>query len=104
MKHRGKILEMSRIHADSELTLFSKPHFLLDANVLSRKPHFVGSSVFFFISPMGIVSFFVSLRWIAGSGKRPIMNQGCIQNGLWVELMGYLIQERESETTGVEER
>lgn len=32
------------------------------------------------------------------------MNQGCIQNGLWVELMGYLIQERESETTGVEER
>lgn len=103
MKHRGKILEMSHIHADSELTLFSKPRFLLDANVLSRKSHFVGSSVFF-ISPMGIVSFFVSLRCIAGSGKRPIMNQGCIQNGLWVELMGYLIQERESETTGVEER
>ena len=53
---------------------------------------------------MGIVSFFISLRCIAGSGKHPIMNQGCIQNGLWVEMMGYLIQERESETTGVEER
>lgn len=56
-------------------TLFQTT-FLLSINVLSRKSHFVGSCIFFFISPMGIVSFFVSWRCIAGSGKHSIMNQG----------------------------
>ena len=50
--------------------------FLLNINILSRKSRFVGSCIFFFISAMGIVSFFVSWRCISGSGKHSVMNQG----------------------------
>lgn len=83
-----KVSDPCRFWADTH----PQTTFLLDANVFSRKSCLVGSSVLFFISAMGTVSFLVSSRRITGSGEPRIRNEGCLQNLRW-----WVIWERETD-------
>lgn len=87
--------------ADPELMLLYVPHFTR-YKCLSRKSCFIGSCILYFISALGIVSFFLSLRCI--SGVESTIKITFTRTLEEFEMMCYAMQERESETAGVGER
>lgn len=95
----GNVLRQCRFWADTP------PHsmFWLDINAFSRESWFLGSSTLLFVSAMGIVSLLVSSRSNMGSGKHFSRDQQ-LGTHMKLEVMSYLVLERESETTEVEGR
>lgn len=84
-----------------ELMLLYVPRFTR-CKCLSRKSCFIGSRILYFISALGMVSFFLSLRCI--SGVESTIKITFTRTLEEFEMMCYAIQERESETAGAGER